>query len=274
MNQLYKSAVCLFFCMVTIVSANEEEKSVQTYKTSAGIRFGVWGDLPSKPAPTLIILASTIEDTLGSPYYRQCGNELNEQGYLLVSVDLPCHGEELRPGEPEGLAGWPVRCKQGDNFVDDNNRRLSAVLDHLISKGFTDTEKIAVCGTSRGGYLALQFAAHDMRVKAVAAFAPVTDLTALREFKGFEENPLVQSLALVKQADQFAGRPVWIIIGDQDQRVGTEHAIELARAITKVSLANEVNSQVELHVIAEPRGHTVPPGTSKLSSEWFLRHLK
>lgn len=253
---------------------NLNAQHAKRHTISEGVEFGLWGEMTSKPAPTLFILASTIEETLDSPYFRQCGNQLGKQGYLLVSIDLPCHGKEHRSGEPEGLAGWPYRCEQGNNFVDDNNSRLSVVLDHLIKSGQTDASKVAVCGTSRGGYLALQFAAHDPRVKAVAAFAPVTDLTALREFKGQETNRLVKSLSVIHQSDKLAGRPVWIVIGDQDKRVGTDHSIDLARAITKSSLANGCKSQVDLHVIAEPRGHTVPSGSPQLAADWFRRQIK
>ncbi len=211
---------------------------------------------------------------LRSPYYRQCGNQLSEQGFLLISIDLPCHGKEHRSREPEGLAGWPARCEQGENFVKNSNIRLSGVLDDLIRAGYTDPGKVGICGTSRGGYLALQFAAHDSRVQAAAVFAPVTDLVALREFKGLENNALVRSLSIIQQAENLAGRPVWIIIGDRDKRVGTDHAIDFARAVTKTSLAKGLNSQVELHVIAEPRGHTVTAGASEQAAEWFERYIK
>jgi hypothetical protein len=38
----------------------------------------------------------------------------------------------------------------------------------------------------------------------------------------------VKNLSLKNQAEKLAGRPVWIIIGDVDERVGTHHAIEVA----------------------------------------------
>ncbi len=266
--------VFLFFLTCSNCFAWEAERTVQTYKTESGVQFGSWGELPGEPAATLIVLASTIEETLGNAYFRQSGNELSKQGYLLISIDLPCHGKQHRSGEPKGLAGWPYRCLQGENFVDETNKRLSAILDYLIKQGHTDPQKIAICGTSRGGYLALQFAAFDSRVKAVAAFAPVTELAALREFQGIEKNAIVQSLALSNQAENLAGRPVWIVIGDRDKRVGTDHAISLARRITNASLAKKMDSKVEFHVIAEPLGHTVPKGSAGQAAKWISRQLK
>lgn len=255
--------------------ANAEDppsRQVQTLQTPTGVAYGIWGEKPSAPAPTLIILAGTIEGTLGEAYYRRAGNILAEQGFLCVSIDLPCHGAEHRPTEPAQLSGWRYRAEHGEDFVVEFCQRLSGVLDELIAQGYSDPERIAICGTSRGGYLSLQFAAHEPRIRCVAAYAPVTDLAALREFQGAEANEMVQSLDVRKQADKLAGRPVWIIIGDQDERVSTDSAIDLARRITRASLAQKLTSQVDLHVLAEPRGHTTPNGAVEGSAAWLLTH--
>ena len=76
-----------------------------------------------------------------------------------------------------------------------------------------------------------------------AGFAPVTDLAALNEFRGKEQHALVKKLSLVNQADQLAGRSVCLVIGDQDQRVGTKHAIDLATRLTAASLKKQVPSR-------------------------------
>ncbi|HAH46179.1 MAG TPA: hypothetical protein DCM07_15270, partial [Planctomycetaceae bacterium] len=122
-------------------------------------------------------------------------------------------------------------------------------------------------------YLALQYAAHDPRVKGVAAFAPVTDLTVLNEFKSRAKNEMVQSLSMIQNSQKLAGRPVWIVIGDRDERVGTDAAIELARSITHAGLEKGQQSQVDLHVIAEPKGHTVPKGSTDVAAKWFLKQV-
>jgi len=253
--------------------ADPGESQVTVQKTSGGVEFGTWSSDITAPAPTLFILAGTIQSTLDSKYFRQCGNALAERGYLCVSIDIPCHGSQTRSDQPNGLGGWSHRAGTDDDFVAEFNARMSAVLDHLIESGATDPSKVAVCGTSRGGFLAYHFAAHDPRVKCAAGFAPATDLAALSEFKGKEQHPLVKRLSVLSQADRLAGRSVWIIIGDQDERVGTHHAIELAQGITAASLAKKVPSRVELHVMPEPRGHTTPRGASQLAADWIHREL-
>ncbi|MBM83733.1 MAG: hypothetical protein CMJ78_24515 [Planctomycetaceae bacterium] len=246
-------------------AALKANDSVQELKTKDGVEFGIWGRVESKRQPTLIVLASTVEETLSDAYFRQCGNQLADKaGWLCVSIDLPCHGTRQRKGEPNGLTGWRSRVDKGEDFVKPFNQRLSSVLDHLIENGYSDAKRIAACGTSRGGFLAVHFAAADTRVACVAAFAPVTKLAKLREFKGAENNALTKQLSLINYAGKLAKRSVWIVIGDQDQRVSTDSAIALARRLTTSKCA------VELHVMPEPRGHTTPKGAAGMAARWIM----
>ena len=256
-----------------LAGADDLVRTVQVLETTHGIRFGIWGNPPSTPAPTLIILANTIEGTLGDPYFRQSGTSLASNGFLCASIDLPCHGQLRRAQEPLELVGWRSRCERGEDVVAESNARLGEVLDHLVAAGYTDAARVAVCGTSRGGFLALHFAAADDRARCAAAFAPVTDLAALREFRGAETNALVRDLALAAQADALAGRPVWIVIGDQDTRVGTDRAIDLAHRIGRAARSQGLENRVELHVVPEPRGHTTPDGAIDQAAEWIQRQL-
>ncbi len=254
-------------------AGDETGRSVVISQTAGGVRFGTWGERPAAPAPTLFIFSSTIEESLGNAYYRQCGNELAEKGYLCVSLDLPCHGKDERTDEPKGLSGWRDRAVKGEDFMAPMVTRAKKVLDHLIAEGYTDATKTAACGTSRGGFVAAHVAGADERVRCVAAFAPVTDLTGLREFHGTGENPLVRSLSLRQKADELAGRAVWLVIGDQDARVDTDRTIELARRITAASLAVKKESRVELHVMPDARGHAIPDSSAARAAAWITEQL-
>jgi len=111
-------------------------------------------------------------------------------------------------------------------------------------------------------------------VKCVAAFAPVTDLGALTEFRGAEQNPLVARLALDHRAADLAGRAIWLIIGDRDQRVGTDNAIRFARGVNAASLKNRGDAHVDLHVVPEPKGHTTPADAPTQAAEWIERQMR
>ena len=69
--------------------AAEDSRIVRVLRTESGVRFGMWGEKRDSPAPTLFVLASTIEETLGQAYYRQSGNALARWGYLSVSIESP-----------------------------------------------------------------------------------------------------------------------------------------------------------------------------------------
>lgn len=255
------------------LATDQIDKTLVHKTTPDGVAYGVWGDLDGKPAPTLFILAGTIDGTLESAYFRQCGNELAELGYILVSIDLPCHGIQTSEGHPAGLSGWSHRVGNDEDIVAEANVRLSIVLDDLIKTGLTDPARVAAAGTSRGGFLAIHFAAFDKRVKAAAGFAPVTSLAALSEFRARQDHPLVTKLSLINQAEKLAGRPVWIITGDRDERVGTHHAIELASKLSSLAKERDIASNVELHVMSEPRGHTTPRGASSMAAAWIHSQL-
>lgn len=266
--------VLLSLMLCGLANAAEPVDDVVIHKkTPDGTEYGLWGNVGAQPAPTLFMLAGTIDGTLGSAYFRQCGNELGQLGYLVVSIDLPCHGSQSGEGQPSGLGGWSYRVGNGEDIVEESNARLSAVLDDLIKTRLSDPERIAAAGTSRGGFLAIHFAAHDTRVKCAAGFAAVTDLAALSEFRARQENELVKKLSLINQAEKLAGRPIWIITGDRDERVGTHFAIELASRLSALAKERDIPSNVELHVMSEPRGHTTPRGASDLAADWIHRHL-
>jgi len=266
-------------CLVSVAAqawAAEERPSVSDLclmTMDTGVRFGVWGKNPRLPAPTLFVFAGTIEQSLGHAYYRQCGNDLAEQGFLCVSMDLPGHGADCRPGEPKGISCWRHRAERSEDFVAELNAKLSQVLDHLVGKGYSDPGKVAACGTSRGGYVALRFAASEPRVRCAAAFAPVVDFRAVSEFRGVEP-ALLAPFALTSHVDKLAAKAVWIVIGDRDARVDTDSAIAFARALSKASVEKDLKGTVELHVLPEPAGHTTPRGSSERAALWIREQLR
>jgi pimeloyl-ACP methyl ester carboxylesterase len=246
-------------------------EQIRYMKTGSGLEFGLWGGNSEKsPAPILFILASSIEETLGSEYFRQCGNRLaRENGWLCVSLDVPYHGKNKKPGL-EGLPGWVDAVKNGKDFVAENNNKMREILDFLITKGYADTSKIAVCGTSRGGYLGLQYAAVEPRVKSVAVFGPVADLAALREFADIKQSVNLKPFQLDSRIPKLAEKGVWIAIGDRDVRVGTDLTVQLARNISSLINVKNSYSRVELNVMYEPRGHALPVRSVDRAVEWIL----
>ena len=208
--------------------------SIDYRTTPGGVPFGLWGTVPDEPGPTLINLSLTIADAF-SPSFLEAAAILAEPpaNYLCVSIDPPCHGSWLYDGIRPGLRGWAELAVAERDFVADFNGRMFEVIEHLIDEQLTDPNRIAVAGTSRGGFLALRYAAFDPRVRCGVGYAPVTDLRQLVEFDVAASVPFVDELSLASHLDPLVGRPVFIVIGDRDARVGTDSAVAVARELSK-----------------------------------------
>lgn len=234
---------------------------VKFLKTPDGVPFAILGEKPAAPAPTLFVFGGDMRNSLIGEDVNHIGRILIPQGYLCVSLDAPCHGFDVREGEKGGgLEGWKNRLMSGVDLVGEFNKSFSQVLDHLIAEKYTDADQIAVAGTSRGGFCAFHAGAADARVKQVIAFAPVTNLAALKEFDGAETDDRVRAASAINVADKLAGKPVWIIIGNDDARVSTEDCVALGLELVKKSKGKLNPVPVELRVVGTigHRLHAVP----------------
>lgn len=256
--------------------AAETMVPMQILRTPGNVRFGVMGGQPGSAAPTLFVVAVGLEDMQREPVYTEVARLLAGQGFVSVVIEPPCHGEERRPDEPAGLAGWRHRLDHGENVAQAFNVKARAVLDHVIALGLADPARLAICGTSRGGFLSFHFAAVEPRIKAVAGISPVTDLLALTEFKGTPADSTAEKLTLTHLVPQLIGRPVWLSIGNHDERVDTDRAIAFTRAIVQASARQSKQPgpivPVELLVVPSA-GHQKIQQAHELLAIWLAKVL-
>ena len=245
---------------------------LQERKTAAGLQFVMLGDQGPHPKPVIVCLAMTGAETLQTEPFAVSGRELARRGWLVVSLDIPGHGREAKGGEPAGIAAWRVRIEKGGPFVDDLARRVSAVLDYLISENAIDPARIAIEGTSRGGFLAAHVAAREPRFKAVVMYAPVTDLQYLTEFHGQEKHPRLQALALSRLAEKLSDRKMWLVIGNDDGRVNTDSAIQFTRDVVRAAKQRKFPASVTLQVPNTP-GHSSNPQMHLDAVEWLQKQF-
>jgi dienelactone hydrolase len=245
------------------------EGPIKLIATPSEVEFGVMGAKPNSPAPTLFIFASDIENTLPADTYNKIGKTVGKHGFICVSLNLPKH-----PGEE--LEGWARATQAGEAWVPTFTSRVSQVLDYLIAEHYTDARKVAVAGTSRGGFMAMHIAAADARFKCAIGFVPVTDLAQLKEFAAIREDKFVKQLELAHLADRLVGRPIWIGIGNNDDRVNTDKAIDFTRTIVRASSERSKQTpeniiDVELHVMPWPGhgGEAVKDGHD-IAAAWLL----
>jgi dienelactone hydrolase len=238
-------------------------------KTDSGVEFAISGRKSPAPAPVILLFAGSIDQTLAPEYYRLGERLRDERGFLEVTVDIPCHGADRRPGEAAAMAGWRARIEKGENTIAAFTAKVTSVIDYLIAEGYADSKRIFASGRSRGGFLALHAAAADPRIKAVIDFAPVTELTALQEFSGMWNHAPTRALSALHLAPRLAGRPVWICIGNNDDRVGTAYAIELSRRLVEAALSAGAEPDVELWV-QPSKGHSTAPDSQDRAAAWLM----
>ncbi len=259
----------LMMCLLAASAIFAADPRLQVITTPEHIRFGLIGARQVTPSPTVFFLGGGVEESLTEPQYVEAQQELGT-GALYATIDLPGHGADHRAGEPASLHAWRYRLDHGEDIVADAVGRASKVLDYLIRERYTDASKVAVFGTSRGGFVALHFAAAERRIRHVAAFAPVTDLLILREFFEMPNDQRARAIAANTLAARLLDCGIWIIIGSTDHRVSTDRAIEFTRRVIEAAEARGRRPAIELHI--EPtEGHHVPDGCYAQAARWLRK---
>ena len=173
---------------------------------------------------------------------------LRAEGYELFSMDLPCHSGP----NPGTLLCWRTSIEGGDSDL--FGRFCRELSSELNRQGVT---KAIAIGQSRGGYVATTCASYDFRFSKILMLKPVTDLQKLSEFDGYAVD---QSLfGLDRYVPALLGRPISIIIGENDTRVSTESAQDFAEL---------VGADID---IVDSFDHLLPD--NGVTAKWVLDHL-
>ena len=186
----------------------------------------------TSPRPTIFTFTMGADDGLLADY-SPVADALLARGWLSITLDLPAHGRDVRSGENRGgLFAWRQRTLAGEDWIGTFTAKVRAVIDHGVAAGYIDPRQIAIVGYSRGGFMALQTAAADPRITAVAAIQPVTDLLQLQEWQTFGSVPeaIASPLGIRTIVPALASRPVWFSIGWNDTRVGTKSMNDVVAA--------------------------------------------
>ncbi len=275
MFQLLGTCGLLVGLAARLSAEDAKDLGIRAEKTPKGTPYGISGDKPEKPAPTLFIFASDIEsmNQPASEIYSRTGRELLKDGWIFVVLNPPCHGEDQIPGEPTQINGWAHRLKTGQDLIGPFVAGCQDVLDHLIAEGYTDPEWVAASGTSRGGFCAFHFAAAEPRVRAVSGVAPVTNLLALREFSELQDHEPTKALYTLHLAEKLVGRSVLMTIGNDDARVSTDDCVNVARRLAKVTREKMPDLRVipvEL-IVGPSNGHSAIDDAYEIQAAWFRK---
>lgn len=207
----------------------------------------------------LLTFAMDWETSLCVEPYNLTAKYFLQQGHRAASFDLPNHGARLNQ-YGEGIAGFRNAFIDGKNPFTMFIEEAKTAIDFCIDHGFASIGNIAVCGTSRAGYLALRLLGEDNRIAAAAAFAPVTDWRCLEEFSADKNRKDVEALQLSNYVHGLAGKSTFIVIGNSDERFSTASCRQFYADLLNANNGNSENIHFQ---IDDSPGHYSQKG-------WYL----
>ena len=158
---------------------------------------------------------------------------------------------------------------------------LRRTIDALVARGFTG---FGVFGLSLGGAVAMMTAAEDRRIRAIAVYAPFSDLRALGHelyaWMGPLRYPFVATMRVwsrlflggdITAASPLVAAPrlaipVYFIASRADEQIGFQHAERL-----RVALAD--NARAEFELMDRGRHGELPANVESRLERFFLRYL-
>jgi dienelactone hydrolase len=255
------------------ISHHSSEFSIPHGDDSIDVRFHT----PNAPKPDgeralLLSFAGEKQSSLTADRFSLVAQEFVSHGHAALSFDLPNHGDQVDE-HGEGITGMRNALVAGEDpfqlFVD----RGRAVIDYCLDRGLATSDRIVVCGTSRGGYMALRLLAADARIRAGAGFAPVTDWRDLDEFRRDRERQDMALLNLSTQAANLAERAVFLVIGHGDDRVNTASCCQLFVDIQQERKQRDIRQgAVDFYCTDDP-GHSCGRAWYQKGAEFLLEQI-
>lgn len=225
---------------------------------------------PDKPASApsmLIYLTMTGRQGLELPPYSAPADLAVQHGHFVAGFDLPNHGERIN-SFGEGLDGMAAAIADGHHVFEETIAIGRSLIDRWTSNKVS-SGAIVVAGVSRGALAAYHLVAAEPRVSAMAAFAPVTNLTVLREFSALPPSDALAAANASALVSRLRDRDHFICINEQDDRVGTLDCVSFFEA-----LSNPVGPGGKNRLRIDPGAtHTVSDAAYREGSVWILRHL-
>lgn len=191
----------------------------------------------------------------------------------------------LRPN-PRGSSGYGTQFRRANikDWGGMDYEDLMAGVDHVISMGVADENRLGVMGWSYGGYMTSTIITKTNRFKAASAGAAVTNLMS---FNGtadipsfvpdyfeaeFWDNPEIYARHSAMFNIKNARTPTLIQHGDADVRVPISQGYELYNALKRLGVP------VRMIVLPrQPHGPTEPRmqlAAMQSNLEWFAKYLK
>ena len=195
-------------------------------------------DQPSGPKPAVLVPCGHAPDGKSFKNYQEISGQLARRGYVVISWDPVGQGERSQYWDAaRGRSRYNLVC--GEHAVLGNLACLAGTtldrymvwdgmraLDYLLTRPEVDGTRIAVTGTSGGGFQSLYLGALDERISVVAPSCFVTSLPmrmANRIFDDPDSDPEQDPYRLVSAGVDHPGlmlliypRPVILLAAVKD----------------------------------------------------------
>lgn len=220
------------------------------------------------PKPTIFYFALSAEDSLGKDPYNQPVQFSEGSPFRIFSMTLPGHENNLPP--ENALNVWAERMAQGEKVIPDFIEKVVQAIQALSHHFEGGT--LSVMGLSRGAFIACHVAAACPLVKNIVGYAPLTKLSYAKEFKILAGKALDLEHLIPKLYD----RSIRFYIGNNDTRVGTDHAFSLIHSLAKTAQESKIRIppiEMLIYPSVGRHGHGTPPKIFKNGIDYLKRKV-
>lgn len=228
------------------------------------------------PLPAFVYLSLSGEESLSLEPYNRPALALASNDLRVFSLTLPGHGDGFN--KFHAMQYWADEMQLGHDLLGAFFDQAAQAINWLIENEIVESEKLAIGGLSRGGFIATHLAARIPKIHTLLGFAPLTELTALQEFAS---NPQLaeqaKTLDLIHLCDALTHvRNIRFYIGNRDERVSTDACYRFVRHLAEKGHEKRARHQkVELFISQSVghKGHGTLPNLFEEGALWVKHHL-
>ncbi len=225
--------------------------------------------------PAFFYFALSGEESLNLHPYNQPALHLDSGALRIFSFTIP--GHEPGMNKFHAMEFWAEQMAAGSYLLEEFFDQTERAILWLINQNLVDPEHVGAGGLSRGGFVATHIAARLPFLHTLLVFAPLTELSQLKEFANLPLERRAAELDLVHLVDHLTHvRNIRFYIGNLDTRVNTDACYRFIRSLAVKGHAKHARHQ-KIELMLTPsighQGHGTAPHIFEEGSLWAKNHL-